>query len=211
VVAKQVSTREIAVEIICAAIGRAAGLPIPEPVLLMDHDDVWHYSSVDSSHPNLSQFVCTDDASILGELERWPSLLPAACFDELIANPDRHNGNLLYDGSEFFLIDHGLCIPLGMTPQERSDDYHLNRLLDLQIEICRDDLLVQRTAVGSREWAEFKGRQSIALIESSGSDALPLETHRLLLSFLKDRIAILGDHLYERIKPERQGSLKLNA
>jgi hypothetical protein len=131
VVAKRVSTREIAVEIICAAIGRAAGLPIPEPVLLMDHEDVWHYGSVDSSHPNLSRFVCTDDASILGELERWPSLLPAACFDELIANPDRHDGNLLYDGSGFFLIDHGLCIPLGMNPQERSDDYHLNRLLDL--------------------------------------------------------------------------------
>lgn len=33
-----------------------------------------------------------------------------AAWDELIANPDRHPGNLVYDGSRHWLIDHDLAL-----------------------------------------------------------------------------------------------------
>ena len=210
VIAKRIKDREIAVEVICAMVGRAAGLPIPEPVLLLDNANVWYYGSVDVRHPNLSHYVSSNDSSIMDELERWPALLPAACFDELIANPDRHDGNLLYDGQGFFLIDHGMCIPLGMSANDKSEDYHLNRLLDLQIGICRNELSIQRAANHSREWVELSAKTSVTHAEEHASEGLSLEIQQQLVSFLKGRVAMLGDLLHERIKPEKQRSLGFN-
>lgn len=40
------------------------------------------------------------------------SIAKAAYFDEWIAMDDRHNGNLLFNGDDFILIDHETAIPL---------------------------------------------------------------------------------------------------
>lgn len=207
VVAKQVSSREIAVEVICALLGRAAGLPIPEPLLLLDQNNVWHYGSADVGHPNLAQFVSTTNPSVLDELERWPELLSAACFDELIANPDRHDGNLLYDGAGFFLIDHGLCIPRGMPAAELSDDYHSNQLLDIHISTCRDEVAKQRSVNCSKSWVMENGERSIDQAEQASAGGLDGTSQQQLLCFLKGRVAILGDLLHDRIKPRQQRRL----
>lgn len=210
VIAKRLANREIAVEVVCAVLGRAAGLPIPEPLLLIDQENIWHYGSADTEHPNLAHYVSSGDSSIMDELEKWPSLLPAACFDELIANPDRHDGNLLYDGQGFFLIDHGMCIPHGMSATERSGDYHDNQLLGLQISTCRDDISRQRAANSSREWVELTGRSSIDLAQQATAEELDSGAQQQLISFLKGRIAMLGDLLHERIKPEPQRSMRFD-
>lgn len=210
VIAKRLAIREIAVEVVCAAVGRAAGLPIPEPLLLVDDHQTWHYGSVDVGHPNLAQYVSASDSSVLDELEKWPPLLHAACFDELIANPDRHDGNLLYDGAGFFLIDHGMCIPHNMAATDTSDDYHNNQLLELQIDICSDDILTQRAASGAREWTMNSGASSIELVDQAMVEHIELKPKEELLSFLRNRIAILGDLLHDRIKPSQQGRLRLN-
>lgn len=208
VIAKKLCGREIAVEVICAALGRAAGIPIPEPLLLLDTHDCWHFGSADIRHPNLSQFVSYQDSSVLDELEKWPDLLAAACFDELIANPDRHDGNILYNGNGFLLIDHGLCIPNGMRPDDRSDDYHTNRFLDTFIDTCRDELSQQRAVNTSREWIKSKSIPATDCAEKSTNKELNPEAREQLISFLRSRISILGDLLHERIKPS-QGSLNL--
>lgn len=210
VIAKKLAIREIAVEVVCAAVGRAAGLPIPEPLLLVDDEQSWYYGSVDVGHPNLAQYVTSSDASILEELEKWPSLLYAACFDELIANPDRHDGNLLYDGTGFFLIDHGMCIPQGMSAEDTSDDYHNNQLLELKIGACNDDISTQRAASGAREWTIKSGAPSIELVDQATVEHIELKPKEELLSFLKSRIIVLGDLLHDRIKPSQQGRLRLN-
>lgn len=210
VIAKQVSSREIAVEVICAVLGRAAGLPIPEPLLLIDSNNVWHYASADIGHPNLAQYVSTQDSSVLDELEKWPGLLSAACFDELIANPDRHDGNLLYDGAGFFLIDHGLCIPHGMPAAELSDDYHSNQLLDLHINTCRDEVAKQRSVNSSRAWVMENGERSIGEAAQAAAEGLDGASQQQLLSFLKGRVAILGDLLHDRIKPSQQRRLSFD-
>ncbi|ROM62414.1 hypothetical protein BK653_26845 [Pseudomonas brassicacearum] len=209
VIAKKISGREMAVEVICAVLGRSAGLPVPEPLLLLDSANEWHFGSADTGHPNLSQFVSSQDRSILDELERWPELLAAACFDELIANPDRHDGNILFNGQDFLLIDHGLCIPLGMKPSDATDDYYLNRLLDLAIRACRDDLSAERTARRASEWAECKPKLAVEETEKSIYEQFESKTQNHLISFLKERISNLGDMLHHKIQPTAQGRLKL--
>lgn len=206
VITKKISRREIAVEIVCAALGRAVGLPVPEPLLLLDADNEWHFASADVGHPNLSQLVSPKDASVLDELERWPDLIAAACFDELIANPDRHDGNILFDGQGFLLIDHGLCIPSGMKPDDDSEDYYSNRFLELAISACRDDVSTERAARRAAEWALNKPLAALEDTEQSLSENLQPNQ---LISFLKERITSLGDMLHNKIKPTAQGRLNI--
>lgn len=210
VIAKRLPLREIAVEVICATLGRAVGLPIPEPLLLVDEADQWHYGSIDLGHPNLSQYVQVSDRWIIDELSKWPPLLHAACFDELIANPDRNDGNLLYDGAGFFLIDHGMCIPHGMSGHDRSDDYHSNQLLDIQIGSFSGELDAQRSVNGAREWVVKQAPGSIDVTVTTTADHLEQRSKDELISFLKSRVAILGDLLHDRIKPSNQGRLELH-
>lgn len=210
VIAKKLPLREIAVEAICATLGRAVGLPIPEPLLLMDESEEWYYGSIDLGHPNLARYVKSGDSSVIDELAKWPSLLHAACFDELIANPDRNDGNLLYDGAGFFLIDHGQCIPLGMSGDNASDDYHNNQLLDIQLESCVDELSTQRSANEAREWAGKFSSGSIEVTADAASNHLEQRAKDELISFLRSRVAILGDILHDRIKPSQQGRLRLH-
>lgn len=209
VIAKKISSREMAVEIVCAALGRSAGLPIPEPLLLLDAGNEWYFGSADVGHPNLAQFVSSQDSSVLDELERWPELLAAACFDELIANPDRHDGNILFDGQGFLLIDHGLCIPSGMRPSDASDDYYSNRFLELAVSACRDDLSTERAARRASEWAEHKPKSAVENTERSIFEHFESKTQNQLISFLKARIVTLGDILHDKIKPTAQGRLSL--
>ncbi|GKQ33145.1 hypothetical protein [Pseudomonas syringae] len=210
VIAKKLSLREIAVEVVCAALGRAAGLPIPEPLLLVDDEKAWHYGSADVGHPNLAQYVTPNDSSILEELTKWPPLLHAACFDELIANPDRNDGNLLYDGAGFFLIDHGMCIPHGMSATDTSEDYHNNQLLDVHAGACADELSVRRAANAARGWSIKEGPSSIELAGDATVELIELKSQGELLSFLRNRVAVLGDLLHDKIKPSQQGSLRFN-
>jgi hypothetical protein len=45
--------------------------------------------------------------ALVDEWKEWPDVL---VFDQWIANPDRHTGNVLMGApGEFYLIDHGLC------------------------------------------------------------------------------------------------------
>ncbi|RAN81688.1 hypothetical protein B5P43_08090 [Bacillus sp. SRB_336] len=64
-------------------------------------------------------FTQLGDAAVLRRLREWADLIPAACFDEWIANNDRHGGNILYDGKDtFWLIDHGMAIAAHLTADE---------------------------------------------------------------------------------------------
>jgi len=208
VVAKRVPTREIAVEAICATLGRQLGLPIPEPILLF-HDGAWYFGSVLMNHPDLARFIETTESAVIDELSCWPPLLQAACFDELIVNPDRHNENLLYDGNGFFLIDHGLCIPAGMSPTDYSEDYHCNRLLDLKISNLKCELDTQRALRDARRWSGMVSEESISSARDSMSGADP-DIADKLTRFVRSRITILSGILEERINPGPQGRLDLH-
>lgn len=113
---KQVTPRTLAVEVICALMGRAIGLPIPRPAIVSvsttalpqatDEAQIF-FGSESVDNPDLKQWMAKDHDGTIELLLRWSRLLDAGCFDELIANADRHGGNILLGGkNQFTLIDH---------------------------------------------------------------------------------------------------------
>jgi hypothetical protein len=70
---------------------------------------------------------------LVQEWREWPDVL---LFDQWIANPDRHTGNVLMgEPGEFYLIDHGLCF------------YRQNWL--------PEEILASISVVTTRLWTDF--------------------------------------------------------
>jgi hypothetical protein len=116
---KEVEPREILVECICALLARHLSLEAPEPMVVFvpaalsrAGADALAFGSVTVLHGSLRPWLTQlGDAAVVRRLREWADLIPAACFDEWIANHDRHGGNILYDGKDtFWLIDHGMAI-----------------------------------------------------------------------------------------------------
>jgi len=137
---KDVPAHELIIETFCALLGRALNLPIPEPLLVIDEArQALVAGSIDVGYPSLHQPVLTPYLPLLSALlAQWPELVPAACFDEWIANPDRHGGNLLFDGHAFWLIDHGLA--MRGQPTDATD----NHLMAIAVAARTNDLARQR-------------------------------------------------------------------
>lgn len=139
-IVKDLPLSELAIELFCALLGRELNLPVPEPLLVVNPaGSALMSGSVDMGYPSLHQPALAPHLALLAALlQQWPSLIPAACFDEWIANPDRHGGNLLFDGRDFWLIDHGLALRCA------PGDPVKNRLMAIAIEIRTDELARQR-------------------------------------------------------------------
>jgi len=123
-ITKQIPEREILVECLRALLGRAMGLPIPRPMLLHDEALGLLFGSEELPHPDLKRAQLS---LLLVEtlLSRWDYLPSAIVFDEWIANPDRHGGNLLADGDSITLhfarknlaVNIGLITPSRLAPR----------------------------------------------------------------------------------------------
>jgi hypothetical protein len=131
---KSLDSRSVAVEVLCAVLGRLCGLPIPEPVLaLVPHNgSQWGlaFASLAVGADNLEQRFSADSARVIEALLKWSQVHRAACFDEWIANADRHPGNVLR-GSDgrYWLIDHNLAIREGLPAGQVSAGNQLFNLL----------------------------------------------------------------------------------
>ena len=123
-VIKDLPPRELANEVLAAGLGLAAGLPIPPAYLAFASQDrlaACHgpaladgrlvFASVDVGQPQVA-VLCRDqgNAAVLGRLAAWSEAGRLYGFDALVANIDRHAGNLLFSGDrEVWMIDHGHC------------------------------------------------------------------------------------------------------
>lgn len=125
----------IANEVIAARIGQTMGLPVPSGVIARDAEKRLYYLSLDMSSEGKqlppirpSQFVEEDPRIAAG----------VAVFDVLIANGDRHRGNLSRDPAfvppRTSVFDHGHAL-LGTDP---PDGLERLRLADGRLG-CRDD------------------------------------------------------------------------
>ena len=115
---KFVTPRTLAVEVICALMGRALKLPIPKPAIvyvapeslegqgfLLEKEAIF-FGAESVDNPDLKQWV-SQSSEGFEVITRWAKIIDAGCFDEWIANHDRHGGNILYGGgTNFSLIDH---------------------------------------------------------------------------------------------------------
>jgi len=136
---KLIDQREILVECVCALLARNLKLEVPEPLVVLIRpefsnlpSDALAFGSIGLSAGNLRPwFSNLGDVAVKRRLRQWANLIPACCFDEWIANVDRHAGNILYDGRDrFWLIDHGLAIAHGL----QSDVSVTNHLMGVAIE-----------------------------------------------------------------------------
>lgn len=142
VYAKPLSADDILRESICATIGRAMGIPIPEPFLIIS--DLPEFQSSDGigfaslAVPHASVRLSSDSAQscrqtlnrILSELLQWEWAAETCLFDEWMSNNDRQTGNMLYGGKgNFYMIDHASTIPLpdpAIARQNRLAEHIVN-------------------------------------------------------------------------------------
>jgi len=104
---KDVEAHIIYTECVCAMAGRSLGLDIPKPFIVRDGSTLL-FGCEDAGFDSFKQFISKGDRAIAVALSQWSGLNDAIIFDEWIANPDRNQGNFLYDGNgSFTLIDHG--------------------------------------------------------------------------------------------------------
>lgn len=118
------------VEIIVALIGRVYGLPIPRPIVIKlepDHPDIpltkttFIFGSEAKKCPNFSRFLreFNEREEMILDYDKLHQIIT---FDELIANPDRNNNNILFDGRDFHFIDHEYCFNYMQNPKAEIMD-----------------------------------------------------------------------------------------
>ncbi|ENV76231.1 MULTISPECIES: HipA family kinase [Acinetobacter] len=104
----------LCIEIISALIGLMLDIPIPKPMLVLvepNHPQIavdkptLLFGSQMYDMPSFERFLMDHELSEECLLD-FSGLHSIVAFDELIANPDRNNSNILYDGDSFRFIDH---------------------------------------------------------------------------------------------------------
>lgn len=106
-------------EVVCALLGRAVGLPIPEPFVVAIHkgslprsrftksgNTIYAFGCLALGGQDFAQLLHRDSTTSLELLLQWEHLLPAAAFDEWTANVDRNLGNIVFAAQSLWLIDH---------------------------------------------------------------------------------------------------------
>jgi hypothetical protein len=145
---KDLDPRQLANELMAAALGLAAGIPIPRPIIvkvdpgiiaaskcpLPDGSGHLAFASSDVDISTVQQLYVgnADGIPLIHEkLAAWPGIGGMYGFDTWIANTDRHQGNLLFAGqNEVWLIDHGHSFtgPNWTSDALVIDQHHNNRL-----------------------------------------------------------------------------------
>ena len=130
VVVKSCTPDELAAECFCALLLSSLNINTPQCAVVYENGTP-HFGSVDLSSPNLMQHFCVDPNSpvtselqaIVQELVQWAGFGRLIALDILIANGDRHPGNLITDGADYWAIDHGRA--LNLFPYAHHKSYQL--------------------------------------------------------------------------------------
>lgn len=156
---KDLNSRQLANEIMAAAIGLASGLPIPPPIIarvepgvmkvsrcpLPDKSGHLVFASADVNAKSVQQIFRGDPSKsslVREKLAGWTNAGAMYGFDTWIANIDRHEGNLLFSGrNEIWLIDHGHSFtgPRWKPAHFKPDERYNNRLSDWLTPTLSDD------------------------------------------------------------------------
>lgn len=118
----------LAIELACALAAQALKLPVPYPALVVaERDDLGalpisitgerllligsHYKKTDALYTQMVSNNPAAEEFIWSRVCASPTGAKGAAWDELVANPDRHSENLLFDGIKWWLFDHDLALP----------------------------------------------------------------------------------------------------
>ncbi|TNL51647.1 HipA family kinase [Acinetobacter bereziniae] len=138
------NVNELYKEVLCSLLGRAIGIDTPEPLIVKveaDHPDIPNngeqlfFGTEDCESPSFSRFMTNNKANE-EQLLNYEKLHEIVSFDELIANTDRHSGNILFNGVEYNFIDHGRTFPPDFaynTPMNQCD-WGGNKLAEIIVD-----------------------------------------------------------------------------
>lgn len=213
---KMQSTRQFWVESVCARLADAAGLPTGGlnwgRIERRDLPDSKQWNSGESERVVLAvqairgttlERMCE---SIVPETLQGSPTYPLMCaFDELIANGDRHNENLLVDGrGQYWLIDHGHAF--GGPEHDLANPYPAFENPLLAMAILNKRLRARQTL--AVELASAIAMLGDAMKHVGEVLALAPEA-KVMQRFLQARYDSLRDLLAARFEIDGQGSLRL--
>ncbi|WP_233411927.1 hypothetical protein [Paraburkholderia kururiensis] len=139
---------QLDIEFACGLASQVLQLPVPKPALVLaeledlpDHPAALTQSPVvlfgslfQPPDPFLARLVGDDP---LGVEYIWQKVCgdavapKGAAWDELVANPDRHAQNLLFDGGKWWLFDHNLALqPLSALYASIEQDSATRKIVD---------------------------------------------------------------------------------
>lgn len=215
---KVLSSRQLVNELVCSTLGRAVGLPIPEGFIvqataadlpesgmLAKHDGgALIFACADVGRPSLKRRLTEMGSEFLNQLfASWKHWEEAAIFDEWIANPDRHAGNLLIEGPDkVWLIDHGHALT---GPDWAAVDLAPDRVVRNQIAEQRFPglTLPERMATRSKagELSKLFGHIDVdAAISASHADKLLTPQYLAAVNgFIGERVEKLFDLVSSRL------------
>jgi hypothetical protein len=220
-----------AVELACALAARELRLPVPRPGLVVAEralltcvpDSIKgevlllvgsHYQRPDSFMAAVT--AGGDDAA---EEHIWRRLCdsstgaPAAAFDELVANADRHCENVLFDGAQWWLFDHDSALPPAsqyvVSPNLKERRLEAIAFMAKANQIAREmlqrrprdhSLLSQPTQFDTRS----KAVRALAIRAEGWHHADPhieaiFRLTSVVLGLIHLRLPALGEHLRTRI------------
>lgn len=208
---KDLPIRELANEVMIAAVASALSLPVPDAYLAFvpsGQMNIVHAPSIDGG--NVMFASCDVDAPSVATIAKRGNFTPGVVrrivdhlitkdlvglyeFDTWIANIDRHLGNLLLAGSgDFWMIDHGQCFS-GPNWQRSDLDpsaAFINRLAALTVPLLTSEEVDKLTAAIGRVCDAV---QQIDLRRAGESSYVPRllgpEDFEALLVFLQERLA----------------------
>lgn len=211
---KSVDKRTLAVEVMCAVLGRALELPMPRPALVMVHPEAIQglsqpsvfFGSESVDNPDLKQWLNKDADSTAKQLLGWAKLLDAGCFDEWVANYDRHGGNILYGGGQnFALIDHSEALPRALKADEAAAE---NKLLSFSANGKKDALIEQLYGQAKTRTSGYSTAHIYKVVLDVLSASSGQHTVDELTAFLSQRTNVLLALIASRIG-YKQESLEL--
>jgi hypothetical protein len=195
---------QIISEIVGALLGKALGLKMPAPYLVKvnknylpdtskwpsNDNELIAFGSADINFPSFSRFT-KHDPIIRDLLYKWGYLKRTIIFDIWIANIDRHDGNLLFDGVDFWLIDHGYALtgpnwkPVDLKPSVSVENKLLSPMIPAMTTTDKHSLkLLAETEAHRYEKINIGDLKSLGKIENIGT----AEQASAVLNFLHKRI-----------------------
>ncbi len=210
---KLIPNREIYIECVCAVIGRSLGLSIPKPLIVkVNHESLASvdsgkyllaFGSEDSIYPSLKRRGINKE--LVKKLENFKQTLDVGVFDEWIANPDRHGGNILFDGSKnFTFIDHGLSISDNLPAHEPTDsNIIVDTLYTIKSEFEKYKINREAQSTIMPLYSEIQ----LSLLSEKTYATSYLKSNEVLsvINFLEERTKKINSLFEARLKLKQQG------
>jgi len=206
----------LCIEIISSLLGLMLNIPIPKPILVLvepGHPQIvvdkptLLFGSQMYDMPSFERFLMDHQLSEECLLE-YSDLHSIVAFDELIANPDRNNANILYDGDSFRFIDHEKAFSAKQDPRSPLNEMtKVGNISDIvqhykgENEIYIHKLMSKiKKSISDEMWAE-----NCDLLTQKVKDNSILNEYNVIIervrAFLAARNSVLAVLIENAIKP----------